>query len=425
MPALSRRRLLNVAVLTIIAGTIFGLIFSVFQTVEAERQQRAQVARTSDVLFELRQVTRAALNGETGQRGYALTLDRRYLEPYIAARSEYGPALDRLHSTLGTDLSPRQQELLDEITALTRTKFAEMDETVALVGQGRLLDARAIILSDEGLEAMARLRTAAGEMEAIENGLLDAAIARATRSEGRLVPLLLGLTAALIVALLFGYRLVNRNAQAEAEADGAAALAEARDRADLLASELNHRVKNLFAVVLAIVKMSGRDVPEAKPVVDRISDRIRALLTAHEVTQGTGSKSAGTLRQLVETTLAPYRSDELHARIDGPDVPLPPDSATPLGLVLHEMTTNAVKYGAWAHGGEIAVDWRVEDEQVHLHWRETGAPTLAEAPSREGFGTMLMTSSARQLGGTIDRRFEAEGVAVDIAFPAAPATSLS
>lgn len=425
MPALSRRRLLNVALLAVIAGTIFGLLFFVFQTVEAERHQRAQVARTNDVLFELRQVTRAALNGETGQRGYALTLDRRYLQPFIVARTEYGPALDRLHGTLGTDLSPRQQQLLDEITALTRTKFAEMDETVALVGQGRLLDARAVILSDEGLEAMSRLRTAAGEMEAIETGLLDAAIARANRAEKRLLPLLLGLTAALVIALLFGYRLVNRNAQAEAEAEGAAALAEARDRADLLASELNHRVKNLFAVVLAIVKMSGRDAPEAKPVVDRIAERIRALLTAHEVTQGSGAKSVGTVGRLVETTLAPYRSDDLLARLDGPEVALPLDSATPLGLVLHEMTTNAVKYGAWAHGGEIAVEWEVRDGTVHIHWRETGAPTLAEAPTREGFGTMLMTSSARQLGGTIDRRFEAEGVAVDIAFPAAQAQSPS
>ena len=389
-----------------------------FQTVEAERRQRAQVARTGDVLFELRQVTRAALNGETGQRGYLLTLDRRYLEPYVAAKSEYRQALGRLHSTLGGDLSPRQQELLDEITALTRTKFAEMDETVALVGQGRLLDSRSVILSDEGLETMERLRLAAGEMERIENDLLDVAIARANRAEARLLPLLLGLTAVLVIALLFGYRLVNRNAQAEAEADGAAALAEARDRADLLASELNHRVKNLFAVVLAIVKMSGRDTPEAKPVVDRIAERIRALLTAHEVTQGSGAKSVGTLGKLVETTLAPYRSEELHARLTGPEVPLPPDSGTPLGLVLHEMTTNAVKYGAWAHGGEIAVEWEVQGGTVHLHWRESGAPTLAEPPTREGFGTMLMTSSARQLGGTIDRRFEPEGVAVDIAFPA-------
>ena len=68
-------------------------------------------------------------------------------------------------------------------------------------------------------------------------------------------------------------------------------LAEARDRADLLARELNHRVKNLFAVILAIVQMSGKDAPEAKPVVDSIADRIHALLTAHEVTQGAADRS--------------------------------------------------------------------------------------------------------------------------------------
>lgn len=417
MPSITRRRLVNVALLAVIAGTIFGLLLLVFQTVDAERGQRAQVAQTNQILFQIRQVSRAAINGENGQRGYALTLDRRYLTPYLAARSEYAAALARLHSEMGENLTPRQQELLDEITNLTRTRFAELDETVSLIEQGALLEARRVVLTDEGLEAMNRLRLATREMEEIENGILNRAIADASRAEARLIPLLLLLMGALVVALLFGYRLIIRNAQAEAEAEQAAALAEARDRADLLAKELNHRVKNLFAVVLAIIQMTGRDQPEAKPVVDRIAERIRALLTAHEVTQGTSERSVATLGRLIETTLAPYRSDELLARVEGPDVPLTLESATPLGLVLHEMTTNAVKYGAWAHGGEIDAIWRVEDDTVHLQWREQGAPTLDTPPTREGFGTMLMTSSARQLGGTIERRFEPEGVAIDISFP--------
>lgn len=416
MLAVSRKRLVNVALLAMVAGTIFGLLLLVFQTVATERRQREQVAQTNAVLFELRQVERAALNGETGQRGYALTLDRRYLQPYLAARNDYGGALQRLREGLGDNPTPRQRELLDEINNLTRTRFAELAETVALMERGELLDARAIVLTDEGLEAMTRLREAAREMEEIEAAILRRAITDASQAEKRLFPLLLGLLAALIIALAFGYRLIVRNAQAEIEAAQAAQLAEARDRADLLAGELNHRVKNLFAVVLAIVQMSARDSPEAKPVVGRIADRIRALLTAHEVTQGSGGKSAATLGRLVETTLAPYCSDELRARLDGPEVPLSSDSATPLGLVLHEMTTNAVKYGAWAHRGEIAVEWRVEGGTVFVEWRETGAPTVPP-PEREGFGTMLMTSSARQLGGTIERRFEPEGVAVDIAFP--------
>ncbi|TCD04298.1 histidine kinase [Erythrobacteraceae bacterium CFH 75059] len=416
----TRRRLLNSLLLAVIAGTIFGLLLLVFQTVQTERRQREQAAQTVAVLFEIRQVERAALNGETGQRGYLLTLDRRYLQPYLAARAEYNTALQRLHSGLGEDLTPRQRELLAEITALTRTKFAELDEVVGLVQQGRVLDARRQVLDNHGFEAMNRLRFATREMEAIESAILREAIVEASQAEARLLPLLVGLIAALIIALLFGYRLIQRNALAEAEAEGAAALAAARDRADLLASELNHRVKNLFAVVLAIVQMSARDAPEAKPVVTRIADRIRALLTAHEVTQGTGSTRTGTLEQLVATALAPYQSDTMQARIDGPPVTLPQEAATPLGLVLHELTTNAVKYGAWKHGGEIQVHWRVEGDGVVLEWRETGVAAPPQAPERQGFGSMLMTSSARQLGGSVERRFTPDGLAVDIRFPLAP-----
>ena len=88
----------------------------------------------------------------------------------------------------------------------------------------------------------------------------------------------------------------------------------------------------------------------------------------------------------------------------------------PLGLVLHEMVTNAVKYGAWARaGGLLEVRWQDVDGRVRLVWREESedAPPPPEGgkPEREGFGSMLMRSSALQLGGTIERRFEAAGIA--------------
>lgn len=407
---------MNVALLGVIAAAMFATLFLVYQTVEAERAQREQVRRTVEVLEELRQVSRSALSGETGQRGYLITLDRRYLAPYQAGREQIDPALERIRELIGDDATARQTELIDQIDALARAKFDEMAGGVQLLEDGRLLDARRAILTDEGVETMERLNRAIAEMQDIENEILAELSTEAARTEARVLPLLGALFVLLILAMFAGARLVGRAARAEAEAAQAAVVSEARDRADLLARELNHRVKNLFAVVLAIVQMSARDKPEAKEVTDSIAQRIRALLTAHEVSQGELERPVASLRALVETSLAPYRSSKHPAKIEGPDVMLPAKRVTPLGLVLHELTTNAVKYGAWRKEGTVHVTWAEQDGSVRLEWRETGAE-LDELPDRKGFGSLLMTSAARQFGGTFERDFDADGLTVTIVLP--------
>ncbi|WP_341859046.1 CHASE3 domain-containing protein [Qipengyuania sp. GPGPB31] len=408
---------MNVVLLGVIAAAMFATLFLVYQTVEAEREQREQVRRTVEVLEELRQVSRSAISGETGQRGYLITLDRRYLAPYQAGREQIDPTLDRIRELIGEDATARQTELIDKIDALARAKFDEMATGVELLENGRLLDARRAILTDEGVETMERLDRAIAELEDIENETLAAYSADAARTNARVLPLLGALLVFLIIAMFAGARLVGRAARAEAEAAQAAVVSEARDRADLLARELNHRVKNLFAVVLAIVQMSARDKPEAKEVTNSIAQRIRALLTAHEVSQGELERPVASLRALVETSLAPYRSSNHPAEIDGPEVMLPAKRVTPLGLVLHELTTNAVKYGAWKDEGTVHVSWSEQDGTVTLEWRETGAQ-LGDAPEHTGFGSLLMTSAARQFGGTFERKFTPDGLVVTIELPA-------
>ena len=413
---LRRFRWVNVTLLLIMAAAMFALIFLVYQTIESERAEREQVNRTNDILLELRDVGRATLNAETGQRGYLITLDRRYLSAYLQGREQIDPSLDALRDLIGPQGTDRQTELLDRIETLARARFADLDDSVALLEQGRLIEARRAVLTDEGQETMERLRRAIAELEDIELEILSRSTEGTARAEARVLPLLGGLTLLLILAILSALRLVARAARAEAEAAQATALGEARDRADLLARELNHRVKNLFAVVLAIIQLSARGKPEAKPVTDSIAERVRALLTAHEVSQGQLEKQVASLGALVETTLAPYRSEKLKAEIDGSEVMLPASQITPLGLVLHELTTNAVKYGAWSKGGSIHVTWEERDGAVLLTWREKGAK-IAGDPEREGFGSMLMTSAARQFGGSIEREFHADGVEVTIVLP--------
>ena len=411
-------RWVNAALVAMTALAMLLVILLVIRTVDSEREQRAQAQQTSAILDELSDIGRAALNAETGQRGYLLSLDRRYLAPFYNGRDQVEPSLRRLRALLEPRADARQLALLDELEVLSRARLAELERSVALVADGELIEARALVLTDEGQATMERLRRAVGELERIELQVLGDAVAETERAERRVMPLLGGLLALLAISLIAAGRLIARSARAEAVAAQAQALAAARARADLLARELNHRVKNLFAVVLAIVKLSARDVPEARGVTEAIADRIQALLKAHEVSQGEMDQPEVSLAALVETTLAPYRSHALTATIIGPEIRLHARSITPVGLMLHEITTNAVKYGAWSRpGGTIAVDWRHEGSDVIISWRESGRE-IAEMPTRQGFGSLLMTSSARQLGGSVQREFTAEGAVITIRFPA-------
>ena len=408
---------LNALLVALATLGMLATIVLAIRTVNSERAEREHFQRTANTITELSAVGRAALNGETGQRGYLLTLDRRYLQPFRAGRDALEPTLARLRVLIEADDTARELDLLDTVEVLARAKFAEMERSIALVERGELIEAQRLVLTDEGHEAMDQLRQSIREMEQIELRELRTASSETATAERRIIPLLISLMLLLLVAMIAVIRLIAHGAQAEAEAAQAQAIAAARDRADLLARELNHRVKNLFAVVLAIVKLSARDAPEAKAVTDSIAQRIQALLKAHEVSQGELDRPTAALQSLVETTLAPYRSEQLSALLTGEPVELPAQCVTPLGLVLHEMTTNAVKYGGWSQpGGTIAVNWEMVEGDIVITWREAGAP-ITEAPRRQGFGSQLMTSSARQLGGSIDREFAGEGALITIRFP--------
>ena len=407
----------SLALFALVALSLLAATFLIFSTVRAERAERVQVSQTREVLEVLREIVTATLNAETGQRGYLITLDNRYLAPFQLGAASYPAAMRRLHELLDRSADARQRALVSRVETLADAKFAEMAETVSLIDDGRLIDAKERLLSDEGQELMVELRATAGELEAIEAAQLKRAATDTLRLEGRMAPLLGGLLLLILGALVLGLWQVVRGARAEALAATAQDLEDARDRADLLARELNHRVKNLFAVVLAIVKMSGKGDPAAKPTIDKIGQRLHALLRSHEVTQGDGTRPEIDLRELVETALAPYRLDEARASIEGGPVMLRSHLAVPLGLVLHELVTNAVKYGALSEStGRLAVDWSHETGRVHLTWRED-SPTSVAKPGAEGFGSMLITSSARQIGGIIERKFHPHGIEVTMDFP--------
>lgn len=404
--------------LAVMALALVGGVALILSTIRTEQAHRAQAARSNELIVLLRDLARDALNAETGQRGYFITLDRRYLAPYEAGDLRAPEVIKQIKRLTAQSGDPRQNAVVDRIEQLTEQKFAELHRNVALVERGDLTEARRAILTDEGKDTMDRLRLAIGELEGNERARLEAALADTVASEQRIEPLLLGLLVLILVSLGLALSLALRNAEVEARAAHAADLAVARDRADLLASELSHRVKNLFAVILALIRMSARDDPAARPVADKIADRVTALLRAQELTQGAGARGQVDLTRLVDTVLAPYRSAQSKGEVAGPALMLTERQTTPLGMILHELVTNCVKYGAWSQpGGRLVLTWDRADRRLELVWREYCAQAVAEPGGKAGFGSTLLEGSKRQLSGELTRTYHSDGIEVRIVVP--------
>lgn len=408
-------------VLGLVATGLVGGVGLVLSTFQAERAQRLQADQANRLIVLLRDISRDAVDAETAQRGYLIALNGRYLAPWRRAREQIDSRLDNLRTLAIATGDHRQLLLAADVERLVRAKFAEVEDTIRQIEGGDIFGAQKRVVTNEGQEVMERLRLATARMERNERERLAMAQARADDSGRVIVPLLGGLLAMILLALLLGLWLIMRNADAEARASHAAEVAAARDRADLLAHELNHRVKNLFAVVLAIVQMSARDSVEARPVATTIADRIRALLKSHEVTQGAAGHGKASLEALVDTVLAPYCPDRQACTVEGPPVALPSGHATPIGLILHELVTNAVKYGALADDdGRLAIRWSViagQPQRLEFDWREHCARGIADPGGQEGFGSYLLQGSIRQIGGEFSRRFHADGHEIVLRFP--------
>lgn len=154
----------------------------------------------------------------------------------------------------------------------------------------------------------------------------------------------------------------------------------------LLMEEMSHRVKNMFTMVQAIVFQTLRGCDAA--IITRLLGRLTALSRAHDMLVHT-DWSATDLKGLIAEALR-FDGDGSRYRLDGPDMRIGARAALSLSLLLHEMATNALKYGALSvPGGIVSVRWRTENQQFHLSWTEQGGPP-ARAPSRKGFGSRLI-----------------------------------
>lgn len=192
------------------------------------------------------------------------------------------------------------------------------------------------------------------------------------------------------------------------------------ERNELLSRELSHRIKNIFAVISGLVNLTGRRAGELRPLTNELLGRIAALGRAHEFARPHSPRSKPDLGQssllgLMNELLKPYDADG-RIRIHGTDAVIDDKGATPIALVIHELATNAAKYGALSvPSGSLDVEVGQDHDFVTIVWTEAGGPRVAGEPTRQGFGTQLSELSVqRQLGGIILKQWRSEGLRVEI-----------
>lgn len=200
----------------------------------------------------------------------------------------------------------------------------------------------------------------------------------------------------------------------------------AEEHQRLLLRELNHRVKNTLATVQALASQTVRHSRRPEEFLEAFNGRLHAMGKAHGLLSDYEWRGIG-LEELIRLQVMPYVADEMRRiRLDGEDVLLSPDQALALGLVLHELASNAVKYGSLSvEDGEVMLSWRTDSvsgegeeprRRLVLDWKECGGPHVG-VPQNRGFGSILIARSlGKLLSSAVTHEFRPEGVAAEISF---------
>src|SRR5215813_697303 len=191
---------------------------------------------------------------------------------------------------------------------------------------------------------------------------------------------------------------------------------QADERRTLLVREVDHRARNALAVVQSIVRLTKAPTIDAYQTA--VEGRIRALSTAHALLSESRWEGAS-LDRLVDEELGPYlRADAARISMAGPAVVLQPSVAQILAVVLHELATNAAKYGALSTGGgTIGLSWKLSGSDLVMHWDERGGPAI-RPPATPGYGTKVITASVEyQLGGSAVFDWRPEGLRFTMSAP--------
>lgn len=189
----------------------------------------------------------------------------------------------------------------------------------------------------------------------------------------------------------------------------------------LVANEVSHRLRNLMSVINSIVFLSAKSSPSVENLKDTLLGRFAAISRTNDsLIQGSWIETD--LRELFDSELAAYQSNTGTTTLEGPDIAIRQQIAVALALVIHELATNASKYGALStQAGRLEICWQItadEKPMLEVMWKETGGPAVT-APEKHGFGSVLISESLRGHGGTTELNYLVSGVRCKLRLPLA------
>lgn len=407
--------------LLVLMATLGGMVYVYISTTANERQVRAQSVQQSEILADLRDIIRVGVDAETGSRGYVLTEDSSFLDPYKRAYRVWLEDIDRLEERLEKSGEAEDALAVGRIRVLAIKKLEFINQVVTLTAQGQRDQAVAEVKTKYGKQLFDNIRDIVLQLEVKHQRKFARTVQRADDIQFGVTAILVTCLL-LVMALAYFSFLQERRASRVALLDQEAKLLrQGKEQADLIAQELNHRVKNLFAVILSLVTLSARGSKNVPETLEKIRNRIHALSLAHSVSQGTAGITSVRLKDLLVATLAPYQHAGNVILREGPDIDLPTATMTPLGLIVHELATNALKYGALSDGGgSVTIYWEKAGNdqlpEILIGWSETGVTTV-KPTSGKGFGSTMIAASMQQLKGHLEQNWLENGLEVRLQFP--------
>jgi two-component sensor histidine kinase len=187
---------------------------------------------------------------------------------------------------------------------------------------------------------------------------------------------------------------------------------------ETLANEMNHRVKNVFALTEGMVRLSTHSAVSKEDLAATLMGRLHALAEAHALVGRRFDQmpwARADLSEILTRILLPH--DEGRSIVRGPLVSIGERAVTSVALLFHELATNAAKYGSLSvDRGAVEIAWDADEKNIRLQWREAGGPTITP-PIKQGNGVKVVNGTTQQLGGTIDYDWRPEGLAVHLRLP--------
>jgi two-component sensor histidine kinase len=201
-------------------------------------------------------------------------------------------------------------------------------------------------------------------------------------------------------SLLLAYILLVQRRNEDLQILVAAQAEREAERASFV-RELNHRVKNSLSNVTSIISLTRRNANDLDSFTSSLLERVRALAASHSLLDG-AQWGPTDIKALVEAQVSSHDHADGRIRMNGPNVLISPNDALSIGLALHELLTNAARYGALStNEGQVDIDWHVSGDAVAVSWVEHGGPTVTE-PAKRGFGLNLIERAlAQELGSPI------------------------